>query len=270
VKTAFAKPVVDIVGTGGDSKHTFNVSTVAAFVAAGAGVPVAKHGNRSVSSKCGSADVLEALGVNIELNAEQMSACLQETGMAFLFAPKLHGAMKYAIGPRREIGVRTVFNILGPITNPAGVRHQLIGVYDRSLTRLLAEVLQQLDAEHIWLVHSADGTDEISLAAKTYVAELHHGEIREFEITAADFGLTPSTDSITGGEAVENAEIARRILQGEHSVMRDVVIANAAAALFAAGAAGDLGEAAGMAAESIDSNAALKVLNAMRDFTRAY
>jgi anthranilate phosphoribosyltransferase len=208
-----------------------------------------------------------ALGVNIDLDAEQMSRCLDEVGIAFLFAPKLHGAMKYAIGPRREIGVRTVFNILGPITNPAGTRRQLIGVYDKGLTRLLAEVLQQLDAEHIWLVHSEDGLDEISLAAKTHVAELKGGKIREFQIDATDFGLSSSTESITGGEAAENAEIARKILQGEKGVMRDVVIANAAAGLYIAGKAEDFGEAATIAAESIDSGAAIKKLEAMREFT---
>ena len=267
VITTHTTPIVDIVGTGGDGKHTINISTIASFIVAGAGVPVAKHGNRSVSSKCGAADVLMALGVNIDLEAEQMSRCLDEVGIAFLFAPKLHGAMKYAIGPRREIGVRTVFNILGPITNPAGTRRQLIGVYDKRLTRLLAEVLQQLDAEHIWLVHSEDGMDEISLVAKTHVAELKGGEIEEYQIDAADFGLSPSTESIAGGDAAENAEVAKKILQGEKGVKRDVVIANAAAGLYIAGKAGDLREAAKIAAESIDSGAAMKKLEAMCEFT---
>jgi len=262
-------PVIDIVGTGGDSKHTINVSTIASFVVAGTGVPVAKHGNRSVSSKCGAADVLMALGVNIDLGAEQVSRCLDEVGIAFLFAPKMHSAMKHAIGPRREIGVRTVFNILGPITNPAGARHQLIGVYEKSLTRLLAEVLQQLDAEHVWLVHSDDGLDEISLAAKTHVAELQNGVIKEYQIGATDFGLSPSTASITGGDAAENAHLAQQILQGEKGVRRDIVIANAAAGLYIAGKAGDLREGAKMAAESIDTGAALKKLEAMREFTQA-
>jgi len=262
-------PVVDIVGTGGDNKHTFNVSTVASFVVAGAGVPVAKHGNRSVSSKCGAADVLEALGVKIDIDATQMSNCLNEIGIAFLFAPKLHSAMKYAIGPRREIGVRTVFNILGPITNPAGARHQLIGVYEKRLTRLLAEVLQQLDAEHVWLVHSADGLDEISLAAKTYVAELKQGVMREFEIQASDFGFAQSPEIIVGGDASQNAEIAKNILRGQKGIMRDVVIANAAAAFLIAGKTADLRQGTQISAESIDSGAALKKLNAMREFTQA-
>ncbi len=263
-------PAIDIVGTGGDGKHTINVSTISAFIAAGAGVPVAKHGNRSVSSKCGAADVLMALGVQIDLNPEQMSACLNEVGIAFLFAPKLHGAMKYAIGPRRQIGVRTVFNILGPITNPAGVQRQLIGVYDKSLTRLLAEVLQQLGAEHIMLVHSEDGMDEISIAAKTHAAELKNGEIKEYEIDASDFGLSASTESITGGEAEENAAIARSILQGEKGTKRDIIIANAAAGLYVAGKASNLSEAAKIAAESIDSGAAMKKLEAMCEFTQQF
>ena len=264
------EPLVDIVGTGGDSKHSINVSTMSAFVVAGTGVPVAKHGNRSVSSKCGAADVLAALGVNIEIDAEQMSHCLDEIGIAFLFAPKLHGAMKFAIGPRREIGVRTVFNILGPITNPAGVKRQLIGVYDVRLTRLLAEVLQQLDAEHIWLVHSEDGLDEISLAGKTHVAELHNGQIREFDVTPADFGLTASTESITGGDANQNAEIARGILSGKISgVMRDVVLANSAASLYVAGKVGSIIEGVKLAADSIDSGAALKKLTALVAFTQS-
>ena len=269
VVTKHTSPVVDLVGTGGDCKHTFNISTIASFVVAGAGTPVAKHGNRSVSSKCGSADVLAALGVNIDLDAQQMSQCLDQVGIAFLFAPKLHGAMKYAIGPRRDIGVRTVFNILGPITSPAGVQHQLIGVYDRALARLLAEVLQQLDAQHIWLVHSEDGMDEISLAARTHVAELKNGEISEFDITASDFGLTPSDESLVGGDAVENAEIARNILKGEFGVKRDVVIANAAAALYIAEAAPTIREAAAMAAESLDSGKALSKLDALCQFTQS-
>ena len=259
---------IDLCGTGGDGKHTFNISTVATFVAAGAGVPVAKHGNRSVSSKSGSADVLKALGVQIDLDPEQMSRCLEEVGLAFLFAPKLHGAMKHAIGPRRELGVRTVFNILGPITNPAGVRRQLIGVYDRKLLRLLAEVLQQLEAEHVLLVHSEEGMDEISLAGKTFVAELKNGDIREYAITADDFGLPASADGLTGGDAGTNAAIAERILSGEKGPARDIVIANAAAGIYVAGLAGDLREAAVMAAESIDSGAALQKLNALRQFTQ--
>lgn len=270
VSTNRSEPLLDIVGTGGDGKHTINISTLSAFVVAGTGVPVAKHGNRSVSSKCGAADVLMALGVNVDITPDQMSRCLDEVGIAFLFAPKVHGAMKYAIGPRREIGVRTVFNILGPITNPAGVKRQLIGVYDRSLTRLLAEVLQQLDAEHIWLVHSEDGMDEISLAAKTHVAELKNGEITEFDIEPADFGLSSSSESIVGGDAAENAGIARDILKGAKGVGRDVIIANSAAGLYLAGKASDIQEGAQLAAESLDSGAAWKKLKALSDFTQFF
>ena len=269
VTTTRTDPILDIVGTGGDSKHSINVSTISSFVVAGAGVLVAKHGNRSVSSKCGAADVLAALGVKIDLEAAQMSRCLDDVGIAFLFAPKLHGAMKYEIVPRREIGVRTVFNILGPITSPAGARRQLIGVYEIGLTRLLAEVLQQLDAEHVWLVHSEDGLDEISLAGKTRVAEVKNGEIREFDVTPAEFGLSASADSITGGDAEQNAEIARNILLGGKGVMRDVVLANSAAGLYLAGKAANIKEGAALAADSIDSGAAFKKLQALIELTQS-
>ncbi len=267
VQTAANSEPVDLVGTGGDGKHTFNISTVASLVVAGAGVPVAKHGNRSVSSKCGSADVLKTLGVNIKLDYQQMSDCLQQTGISFLFAPMLHPAMKYAIGPRREIGVRSVFNILGPITNPAGVKRQLIGVYDRELTELLAEVLRQLGSRHVMLVHSAEGMDEISMAGVTHVVELKDGVINEFDITPASFGLAASDAAIIGGDPEENAQIALRILNGEKGVARDIVLANAAAGLYVAGAAEDLESAAGKAAESIDSGAAMAKLDALRAFS---
>lgn len=263
-------PIIDIVGTGGDGKHTINVSTLASLVVAGTGVPVAKHCNRSVSSKCGAADVLMALGVNIDLSPEQMSSCLNETGIAFLFAPKLHGAMKHAIGPRRELGVRTVFNIMGPITNPAGAQRQVIGVYDKSLLPLLANVLRSLGADHIMLVHSEDGMDEISISAKTFVAELRDGEIKEYTIDPSDFGLSfCDPDSITGGDAKENAAHALKILQGEtRGAMRDVVIANAAAGLYVAGKANTLKEAAALATASIESGAALSKLDELRQFSQ--
>jgi anthranilate phosphoribosyltransferase len=262
-----AEEAVDLVGTGGDGKNTFNISTAASFVVAGAGVPVAKHGNRSVSSKCGSADVLTELGVNLELNNEQVSDCLNEVGIAFLFAPKLHPAMKYASGPRREIGVRSVFNILGPITNPAGVKRQLLGVYHRELARLLAEVLQQLDSKHIMLVHSQDGLDEISLAEKTHVVEVKDGDIREYEITPEDFGLERSDEAIAGGDAQFNAVLLQNILTGEKGAARDIVIMNAAAGLVVAGKAPGFQEGARLAAESIDSGAASFRLEALREFT---
>ena len=270
VNYAGQRPAVDIVGTGGDGKHTINISTLAAFVVAGAGVPVAKHGNRSVSSKCGSADVLTAMGVNIELNNEQMASCLNDVGISFLFAPMLHTAMKHAIGPRREIGVRSVFNILGPITNPAFVKHQLIGVYDRALAPLLAEVLRQLEAEHILIVHSADGMDEISLADKTYVTELKDGNINEYEVDPSTFGLKMDPSDITGGDAAENAAIGKRILGGEKGAGRDIIVANAAACLYVGGEAGSLTDAARIAADSIDSGKALAKLNELADYSQKF
>ncbi len=261
---------VDLVGTGGDGKHTFNISTVASFVVAGANVPVAKHGNRSVSSKCGSADVLSALGINMDLDAQKLSQCLGEVGIAFLFAPMLHPAMKHAIGPRRELGIRSVFNILGPITNPADVKRQLVGVFNLEVAGLLAEVLQQLDAHHVLLVHSEDGLDEISLQGYTHIIEVKDGKIREDQVDAATFGLEPATDGITGGDPKLNAAIATSILSGEKSPARNVVIANAAAGLYVANRASDFKQAAEMAAESIDTGAAFSRLQAMRDFSQQF
>ncbi len=259
---------VDLVGTGGDGKHTFNITTTSSFVVAGCGVPVAKHGNRSVSSKCGSADVLKELGVNLDLTAAGMTQCLAETGITFLFAPGLHPAMKYAIGPRREIGVRSFFNILGPITNPAGVKRQLIGVYQKNLAPLLAEVLRQLGSEHVMLVHSEDGMDEISLAAPTFVAELKDGTIHEHTIQPEDFGINRNAASLEGGDASANAAIMQSILKGDASPYRDVVILNAAAGLVAAGEFSDFKNAAKAAAESIDSGAAAKKLKSLIEFSQ--
>jgi anthranilate phosphoribosyltransferase len=207
------------------------------------------------------------LGVNIDLDAGQMSACLERVGMAFLFAPKLHPAMKHASGPRREIGVRSVFNILGPISNPAGVQRQLIGVYERRLGRVFAEALKQLEAQHVLIVHSEDGMDEISLSSETHVVELKEGEIREYEVNAATFKLQHSPDGVSGGDAAVNRRITEKILQGEKGAPRNIVIANAAAGIYVAGAAKSLGEAAGMAAESIDSGAALGRLRALVEFS---
>jgi len=252
---------VDLVGTGGDGKHTFNISTVAALVVAGAGIPVAKHGNHSVSSKCGSADVLQALGVNIELDNIRLGHCLDEVGIAFIFAPMVHPAMKYAIGPRRDIGVRSFFNILGPITNPAGVTRQLIGVYSPDLLMPLAKVLEKLGAEHIMLVHSRDGLDEIALAGKTDVVELKNGTISSYEVGPDTFGISGSSAAIIGGNAAENAETAKSILGGEGGPARDIVIANAAAGLFVSGKFEDFQAAAHAAATSIDSGAASKKLD---------
>ena len=261
---------IDLVGTGGDGLHTFNISTVASLVVAGAGVPVAKHGNRSVSSKCGSADVLMELGVNINLDGKAAGACLAEVGYAFLFAPRLHPAMKYAIGPRREIGVRSVFNILGPICNPAGVRHQLIGVYDLTLARLLAEVLNRLGAERVLMVHSGEGMDEISIAGETHIVELNGGQISEYRLSPADFGLQASSESIVGGDAATNAAMARAVLGGASGAARDIVLANAGAALMTAGAVPDLRSGVTLAAESIDSGKALKILEELIRYASQY
>jgi anthranilate phosphoribosyltransferase len=270
VETNGLENAVDLVGTGGDGKHTFNISTVASFVAAGAGIPVAKHGNRSVSSKCGSADVLQVLGINIELDAEQLSECLQETGIAFLFAPKLHPAMKHAVAPRKEIGIRTFFNMLGPITNPAGVKRQLIGVYDVEVARLLADVLKILGAKHVLHVHSEDGLDEISLAAKTSIIELKDGQIREYQVDATNFGFQYSNNGVVGGTAEDNALIALKILRGEKCSERDVVILNAAAGIYVSGETSDFKTAAQMAQRSLDSSAALERLEAMKHFTQKF
>jgi anthranilate phosphoribosyltransferase len=259
---------LDIVGTGGDGKHTFNISTVAAFVAAGAGIPVAKHGNRSVSSKCGSADVLRALGVEIDLSPQQMSRCINEVGIGFLFAPRLHPAMKFAIAPRREIGVRTVFNILGPLTNPAGVKRQLIGAYSYEMAKLMVEVFREMGTIHTLVVHSSDGMDEISLAAPTHVFELENGEIDELEIDAVSFGLTPSNFSLAGGDAKTNAQIALEVLSGKKGPHRDVVVMNAAAGIYVAGKAHSFAEAARIAQESIDSGAAMHKLQALGKLTQ--
>ncbi|MCA9732607.1 MAG: anthranilate phosphoribosyltransferase [Deferribacteres bacterium] len=252
---------IDIVGTGGDGKHTFNISTVSAIVIAGAGVPVAKHGNRSVSSKCGSADVLAELGVKTDLNADQMAQCVAEAGIAFLFAPMLHPAMKYAIGPRRELAARTVFNILGPITNPAGVKRQVIGVYDAALMRPLADVLQALGSEHILLVHSDDGLDEISLAAPTKVVELKNNEISEYKIKPEDFNISRNYGTIIGADAAENARIATGVLNGEDGPARGIVLLNSAAGLYVSGRVQNLMAGVQKAAESIDSGAATKKLD---------
>jgi anthranilate phosphoribosyltransferase len=258
---------IDICGTGGDGKGTFNISTVSSFVVAGAGVPVAKHGSYSVSSSCGSADVLKELGLNIDLNAEQIGQCLDELGIAFLFAPKLHPAMKHAVAPRREIGMRTIFNILGPITNPAGVRRQMIGVFDRRLTTMLAEVLADLGTEQALLVHSDEGLDEVSIHGRTITVELMKGRISERALAPEDFGLQRYTDGIHGGTPVHNAQIALRIFQGERGAPRDIVVANAACGLLVAGAVNHVKEGVKLAEHSLDSGAALSKLETLREMT---
>lgn len=259
--------VLDIVGTGGDQKYTFNISTTAAFVAAGAGLTVAKHGNRSVSSKCGSADVLEALGIAVDLDAAGVAASLQQLNLGFLFAPRFHLAMKNVAAPRREIGIRTIFNILGPLTNPAGASCQLLGVFQPELTEMLAGVLQRLGSEHVLVVHGMDGLDEVSIAAPTKVTELKDGQLRTYYITPEDAGLQRAKlADIIGGDAAENGRMLMRVLEGEPGPRRDVVLLNTAAALVAADQAGSLREGAALAAASIDSGRALAKLTALRQF----
>ena len=260
-----ASNLVDTCGTGGDASGTFNISTVSAFVAAGAGCHIAKHGNRSVSSQCGSADLFKELGVNIELTPEQVGASIDQNGIGFLFAPLLHGAMKYAIGPRREVGVRTIFNILGPMTNPAGAKRQLLGVFNGALTEPLANVLKNLNSEHVMVVHGEDGLDEITLTGKTSVSELKDGEIKNYAIHPEDFGLESSgAQAIKGGDASENAKIALDILSGEKGASRDIVLLNAGAVCYVAGLADSLEAGIGLARESIDSGKAMEKVEALR------
>ena len=266
--------LVDTCGTGGDASGTFNVSTAAAFVVAGAGVRVAKHGNRSVSSRCGSADVLEALGISLDQHPEIAGRAIEEVGIGFLFAPAVHTAMKHAMPARRELRMRTVFNLLGPLTNPAGARAQVVGVFDANLTELIARALDELGVERAFVVHGADGLDEISLAGETYVAEVRSGAIRSYTVVPEDFGLRRAPrDAIRGGDAKHNAEIIHKIfgrdwLYREHGAHRDIVLANASAALVAAGRAGDFPEGVRIAQESIDSGAAREKLDSLVRFSQ--
>ena len=253
--------IVDTCGTGGDGRHTFNISTAAALVTAGAGVTVAKHGNRAVSSKSGSADVLKDLGVNIQADVPSVEKCLREVRIGFLFAPLMHGAMKHAIGPRREIGVRTVFNILGPLTNPAGAKCQVLGVYDPALVPVMANVLRNLGSKRCLIVHGEDGLDEITITGKTQVAELKDGEIETYAITPEDVGLVASNLSDLLVESVEEATAALRgVLAGEAGPKRDVVLMNAGAAILVSAAVDTLAEGVAKAAKSIDSGAAKDTL----------
>ena len=253
--------VVDTCGTGGDGRHTFNISTAAALVTAGAGVTVAKHGNRAVSSKSGSADVLKDLGVNIQADVPCVEKCLREARIGFLFAPLMHGAMKHAIGPRREIGVRTVFNILGPLTNPAGAECQVLGVYDPALVPVMANVLRNLGSKRCLIVHGEDGLDEITITGQTQVAELKGGEIETYAIAPEDVGLAAADLSDLLVESVEEATAALRgVLAGETGPKRDVVLMNAGAAILVSGAVDTLAEGVAKAAESIDSGAAKDTL----------
>jgi anthranilate phosphoribosyltransferase len=256
---------VDTCGTGGDRSGTFNVSTVSALVAAGAGCAVAKHGNRSVTSRCGSADLFARLGVNVEASAETAGRCLDRVGVGFLFAPLLHKAMKHAIGPRREIGVRTIFNILGPLTNPAGARRQLLGVFDGALTETLADVLKRLGSEHVLVVHGEDGLDEITLTGPTRVAELKDGVVGTYRIRPEDFGLRPvNPDALKGGDPETNAAIAMNILNGGKGPARDMVLLNAGAVAYVGGLASSIQEGIRLAEESIDSGRALEKLEGLK------
>ena len=270
IQVKVTRLVVDTCGTGGDGLATFNISTTAAFVAVGAGLKVAKHGNRAMSSHCGSADVLEALGIKLDLSAEQVLRCLEEVGMGFMFAPSFHPAMKYAAAPRREIGIRTVFNILGPLTNPAGAGAQLLGVADSSLVEKLALVLQGLGCHHAMVVHGEDGLDEITITGKTQVSELKDGDIRSYSISPEDFGLSKAgLDSLRGGTVDENAALLRSILAGTPGPQRDVVLMNAAAALVVGDKVASLQKGIDLAREALDSSRALAKLEQLIEFSQS-
>ena len=261
IPVATSGPVVDTCGTGGDASETFNISTTAAFVVAGAELKVAKHGNRGMSSGCGSADVLDALGVKIDLGAKEVERCLEEVGIGFMFAPVFHPAMKYASTPRREIGIRTVFNILGPLTNPAGAEFQLLGVADGALTMKMAEVLGLLGCHHALVVHGEDGLDEITLGGQTTVCELKEDEITRYLIDPEEFGFRRVSMAILrGGPPQESAAIIRRVLAGETGPHRDIVLLNAAAALVAGDRAENLEQGIHIAAQAIDSGKASEKL----------
>jgi anthranilate phosphoribosyltransferase len=261
--------ILDVVGTGGDGTNTFNISTTVSFVVSACGVKVAKHGNRSVSSACGSADVLEKLGVNLDVTPEQVERCINEIGIGFLFAPALHGAMKYAIGPRREIGIRTIFNILGPLTNPAKADCQVMGVYREDLVEKLAGVLHRLGCKHGFVVHGRDGMDEITLTGETVAAEVTTTGVRLFTIRPEEFGFSRcSMTDLRGGDAVANAMIVRSLLEGERGAKRDIVLLNAGYALLAAEQCGDVAAGISLAEEAISSGRALEQLERLIGLTQ--
>jgi len=263
--------VIDTCGTGGDAVGTFNISTASALVASGAGAVVAKHGNRAVSSRCGSADVLKTLGVKVEdVPVEKVEQCLDEIGIAFLYAPSLHTAMKYAAPIRRELGVRTIFNILGPLTNPAGASRQVIGVYDPKLIGKMASVLRELGSVHALVVNGAGGFDELSTCGPTFVGEVVNGEVREYELEASQFGLQASAvESLLGADGETNARILREILDGKEGPQREIVLLNSAAALYVAGIASSMKEGITMAADSIDSGSAKRKLGWLIEATNS-
>jgi len=261
--------ILDTCGTGGDKKGTFNISTISAFVASGAGVVVAKHGNRSVSSICGSADILEALGVNINMDKAKIKKCLEEIGIAFLFAPNLNPAMKNVSLARKRIASKTMFNILGPLINPARATNQLIGVYSSQWPPILARVLYNLGTKHVLVVHGADGLDEVTTTDKTKICEVNHGEFKEYEIEPEDFGFKRARpEDLLGGSLFDNVQIALDILDGKDGSRRDIILLNAGCAIYAADKAGSISEGIKLAAESIDSKAALRKLELLKKYSR--
>ena len=261
--------ILDIVGTGGDGTRTFNVSTTTAFVAAGGGIKVAKHGNRAVSSLCGSADVLEKLGVKLDVTSTDVEKCINEIGIGFLYAPLFHGAMKHAAGPRREIGIRSIFNLLGPVTNPAGASVQVLGVYEQSLTEKIALVLKRLGTKEAFVVCGEGTFDEISICGPTKVSHLKDNSVRTFQMTPEEYGFKrAAVEEIVGGNAKENANIVRNILDGEKGPKRDMVLLNASAAFVAAGLCDHFEEGIKFAKDSIDSGKALKKLDKLVDLTQ--
>jgi len=262
------EPVLDTCGTGGSGANLFNISTIVAFVVAGCGVKIAKHGNRSASSCCGSADLLEELGVNISLSPKQVERCIKRIGIGFMFAPLFHSAMKYAVGVRKAIAIRTIFNILGPLSNPANATCQVLGVYDRGLTEVMAKVLSNLGVKRAFVVHGLAGLDEVSTTGPTQISELKNGRVRTYRVRPGRFGLKKAClKDIKGGDAKTNAKIALSILNSNDGPKRDSVILNAAYGLVAAGKAGDIKSAMVFAADSIDSGAALQKLNQLKDFS---
>jgi anthranilate phosphoribosyltransferase len=266
-----ADHLIDTCGTGGDGAHTFNISTAAAFVVAAAGGRVAKHGGRSVSSRTGSADVLEAAGVNLDLTPEQVRACIEQVGVGFMFAQHHHGAMKHAVGPRRELGVRTIFNLLGPLTNPAGAPNQLVGVFAEAWVVPLAEALRELGSRHVLVVHADDGLDEISIAGPTQIAELRDGRIAAFTVAPEQFGMTRAPlGGLVVETAVESLAMIRRIYEGTAGPARDVVVLNAGAALYASGLCDSLEAGAVLASSAIDNGAAGRKLEDLVAFTRSF
>ncbi|MCB0282917.1 MAG: anthranilate phosphoribosyltransferase [Calditrichae bacterium] len=265
-----AENVVDTCGTGGDNLHTFNISTTAAIIAAGAGVKIAKHGNRSVSSKCGSADILKSLGVNIDIDVSKFVKVFNEIGLAFLFAPVYHKAMKYAIGPRREMGIRTIFNVLGPLTNPAKTRRQVIGVFDKELTEIMANVMKELGAEHVLVVHGNDGLDEISITTETTISELKNGTVNTYKINPENFGIKlRSIAEIQSPDCETNKTIILDILKGKSGACLDVAVLNAAASIMVSGKVENMLDGIELAYESVSSGKAMQKLTALAEKTHA-